>query len=451
MSQSPTILQTLRDLVADAPQPVYLVGGAVRDLLIGRPLHDVDLAVADGAVSLAFQLGDRLGAPAFVLDRERDIGRIVLDALTIDVARFRGRAGDDDLLSDLRARDFTLNAMAVPLAAVDTPSFLQAIVDPCAGRDDIARQRVQPCYPGSVADDPVRALRAVRMGVTFGFALAADTQRQARAARLARVSAERIRDELLKLLLTDRPDIALEQLHQLGLLLQTLPEIAALDGQVIDGADRLAATAARLRRVAALPDRLGPVDATAVGGYLDRAVTGNLDGHTLLRLAALFFNLSHVVGEKGAARSIGRRLRALRLSNEAVQHVVQAVTRAGALARVNLMTGDTRRAIHRFYRETGRAGVDICLLALADGAEEPASTLLDAYFHAYDRVVRPTPLLDGRALMAAFDLPPGRHIGVLLTRLQEEQAAGAITTVDEARAVLAAWVAEMDRGTPPDQ
>ena len=113
-------LDRVRPLLADHPQPVYLVGGAVRDALLGRANHDIDLIVATGAIALTFDLARRLGLPAYRLDDERDVGRILvpdstttLSETTLDIARFRG----DTLADDLHGRDFTINALALPVAA----------------------------------------------------------------------------------------------------------------------------------------------------------------------------------------------------------------------------------------------------------------------------------------------------------------------------------------------
>ena len=127
----PDVVYDLQDMVADAPQPVYIVGGAVRDALLHRPVTDIDLAAASGGIALARRLANALHGDFFVLDAERDVGRTLVDTpqgrLIIDVARFRG----EDLLADLSDSDFTINEMAV-----DLKGDLRLLIDPLCGEQD---------------------------------------------------------------------------------------------------------------------------------------------------------------------------------------------------------------------------------------------------------------------------------------------------------------------------
>jgi poly(A) polymerase len=111
----PKAVEAVRAALPPDPREVYLVGGAVRDWLMGRPLYDVDLVVPRGALSLARTIANRLGAAFYPLDAERGYGRVVWDApfgrVFVDVSPYRGKS----LVEDLRARDFTVNALAVPL------------------------------------------------------------------------------------------------------------------------------------------------------------------------------------------------------------------------------------------------------------------------------------------------------------------------------------------------
>ncbi len=195
------LLEQLRPLLQTQSQPVYLVGGAVRDALLGRVSHDLDFVVPANAVKLAFQVADALGVPAYVLDKERDTGRVILPEAhtSLDFARFRG----SDLAADLRDRDLTINAIALPATATTTVG----LIDPHNGQADLAVEVVRIIHERSLLDDPVRCLRAVRLAHSLDFALAPETETAVRAAapRLNQTSVERIRDELLKLLETAVP------------------------------------------------------------------------------------------------------------------------------------------------------------------------------------------------------------------------------------------------------
>lgn len=468
------LLAKLQPALAAQSQPVYLVGGAVRDALLGRTSHDLDFVVPRDAIRLAFTIADGLGAPAYVLDRERDTGRVVLADTTLDFARFRG----DSLEADLRDRDFTVNAMALPATAVRAGS----VIDPCNGRSDLQARRLHPTHPEAVNQDPVRALRAARLAVELEFSLsaAAETAVRAAAGRLPTVSAERVRDELLRLLLMAAPHTAMASLESLHLLPPVLPELAAL----VDVAQSAphhepvwAHTLSVLRWLVEVETAVIGKDTLLedistrlvdfrepLGAHLAAEVDGGFNGRLLLRFGALFHDAgkaeTKTVDENGLIRFLGhdhigaaitaRRLRRLALSNKAIEHVQRVVAHhMRPLLLVQAHSGGTpsRRAVYRFFRAAGPAGVDVCLLALADhlatydgrgptavwqGLLTLVEALLRHYFEQYEETVAPPPLVNGRQLMQALNLPPGPEIGRLLRLIEEAQAAGDLETAEQA-------------------
>ena len=479
------LLTQIRPLLLTQSQPVYLVGGAVRDALLGRVSHDLDFVVPENAIKLAFQVADALNVPAYVLDRERDTGRVILpDAQTsLDFARFRG----GDLAADLRDRDLSINAMALP-ATADT---VAGLIDLHNGQTDLAAGLVRHIHERSFLDDPVRSLRAVRLVHTLGFTMAPETETAVRAAapHLTNVSTERIRDELLRLLQTAVPHLALADLANLGLLAETLPDIAALT-TVAQSAPHhepvLAHTLSVLRWLTLVEEsiknelqRQSDKNSTlsAVKKVLEpfaeqiqvlwqHEVDGGLNGRTLLRLGALFHDVgkaeTQTIEPDGAAGSrirflqheqvgaklTGTVLRRLLLSNQAIVHVKKIV--AGHMRPLHLANSGSqlsRRAVYRYFRDTAAAGVDIALLSLADhlatyngtGPHSRWQALLQVvtqlcqhYFERHSETVAPLPLLDGRALMQTLNLPPGPEVGRLLRLIQEAQAAGEIQTTEAA-------------------
>lgn len=482
---------TLLPLLTAHPFAVYLVGGAVRDAVLGRDCRDFDFAVADQAVRLAFRVGDALDCPAYVLDRERDIGRVVLDnadQTTLDFARLRAADGapTDDVVRDLTARDFTLNAMAIPIAAA-TATAADHVIDPTGGLADLQAGVLRMTYPGAPAADPVRVLRAARLVRQFDLRIDAETETAVRAAvgLLGRISAERLRDELLKLLALPDADRALTLLHAWGALAAVWPELAALEDVTQSPPHHepvLAHTFSVLRwltQIEALPAAdTPPADpalaavwvalhpaAPALRAHLERPLEGGVAGRLALRLGALF----HDVG-KAATRTVDadgqihfyhhpevgepiaeQALRRLRLSNQVARHVgaiVRGHMRPLLLAQTD---GASRRAVFRFFDRLQTAGLDICLLSPADHLAAYAGTgpaeqwerllavigrLVAGYTAQDGAQVRPTLLLSGHDLMATFGLPPGPEIGRLLRLLAEEQAAGAVATREEALAFV---------------
>jgi tRNA nucleotidyltransferase (CCA-adding enzyme) len=203
---------------AAGDEPVYLVGGAVRDLLLGRDRADIDLVVVGDAAALAARLG------ADPIEHERfATAKVVLDGHEIDIATARGesypRPGAlpevepaDDIEGDLRRRDFTINAMALPLWGDLEP------IDPYGGREDLAAGLLRVLHERSFEDDPTRALRAARYAARFGFELEPRTAELIGAADLDTVSADRRRAELLRLAAEPEAPRGFELLGEWGLV-----------------------------------------------------------------------------------------------------------------------------------------------------------------------------------------------------------------------------------------
>ena len=193
----------------------YLVGGAVRDMLLGRECHDLDFAVPREALQVARELANALGGAYYPLDEERETGRIVMpDRNVVDVALLRG----DHIEADLAARDFTINAMALPplLAAYHLPQL--NIIDPLNGVSDLRARLLRVVSDQTFVNDPLRLLRAVRIAGELNFTIEAYTESLIRrdAALLAQASGERVREELLNILVAVHTYQTLEQLQRVS-------------------------------------------------------------------------------------------------------------------------------------------------------------------------------------------------------------------------------------------
>lgn len=453
--------------------PVYLVGGSVRDVLLRRAPDpstrppDLDFATPGDGLVLARAVAQALNAAFYPLDAGRGTGRVVLrpdgePATYLDFATFRGRS----LVEDLAGRDFTINAIALDLSA-DPP----VLHDPLRGRADLEARVIRATSAQALADDPIRTLRAVRQAAELDFALDAATENlvQAHVTGLERVSRERVRDELLKLLTTPRPAAGVADLQRLGVLPYVLPEVSALEG-VTQGPPHhlpvfehtLAALQAWSDESLAVLFRFVPELRAPLQAYLETRVDGGVSFRTLIALAALLHDCGkpatrtvdeagriRFLGHEGAGATLaGRRLRRLHFSGEAVSFVATIV--AHHLRPLHLAREGTasRRAVYRYYRDTKRAGVAVALLALADhratyapgqGREAGAAltavvtALCRAYFFEW-KTVKPEPLVSGRELMATFGLDEGPLIGRLLDALVEAQAVGEVQ--DRAQAMV---------------
>lgn len=227
--RQPLLVHIIELLPAD--EPIYLVGGAIRDALLNRPNYDLDFVTNGDAMKIARTLANNLGAAYFPLDTTRNMARMVLrltdqpdvqtsDSIRIDFSTFQG----SDLIDDLRLRDFTMNAMAVEIHS------LENLIDPLGGAEDLVAKRLQTCSEKSFINDPVRILRAVRFSVGLDLRIPSETVQLIRQAvdLLPEVSAERLRDELFRLLTQANVSTSLRILDRLNVLQHVLPEVCVL-------------------------------------------------------------------------------------------------------------------------------------------------------------------------------------------------------------------------------
>src|SRR5881409_4253192 len=213
-----TVVQAVATLAGGRRSAPVLVGGAVRDAWLGRrPGREVDLdvAVPAGALDLARRVAERLRGAFVPLDPERGTGRVVVPGVRLDVTDFRGPT----LAADLAARDFTVNALAVSVRELVTRGRAP-IVDPTGGLADLRARRLRALGPRVLAEDPLRALRGVRLEAALALRLTPRTVAAIRAVApaLAAVSVERVRDELLAMLALPDAARAFRRADALGLL-----------------------------------------------------------------------------------------------------------------------------------------------------------------------------------------------------------------------------------------
>lgn len=193
----------------------YLVGGAIRDALIGRLITDLDLISPSDPTSIAQGFARQIGGYWFWLDQERLQSRVVVnrdtDCLHYDFALFRA----PDLEHDLLDRDFTINAMALSLTG---DLSVEALIDPCYGVKDLQRSSLRMVDKAAFANDPLRIIKGIRHATTLGLKIESDTLQamQAEVAGLERVAPERIRQEVWKTLSDDQAGRGVQLLRECG-------------------------------------------------------------------------------------------------------------------------------------------------------------------------------------------------------------------------------------------
>lgn len=409
--------------IASEAQPAYVVGGVVRDALLARGAAsvDLDLVVAHSAIPVARRVADRLGWAFYALDEGRDVARVIFGAgaepLVCDIASLRGGS----IEADLRSRDFTVNALAFALAPGPGKDFPVQLIDVGGGMEDLRAGRIRRVNASSLADDPVRLLRAVRFSIELGFPIEDATldQMLRMAGALQMISPERMRDELWKMLSGAHPAAGVEMLRTTGLLPIALPEVAATDlVQQTSPHDKdvYHHTLTAVQIAAALRDWLlgrklrAPLDeATAAhvrmltqvldtwAFYLRRHFAG-ADAAGRLRAEWLVWHaLLHDVGKPATrtletnaagevrtrfiahevvgARLARTRVEALRFSRAEADLVDAVVTHHMRPHHLHASFPNaeiSRRARYRFFHDIGPhmsdrpAGVDVLMLALAD-------------------------------------------------------------------------------------
>ena len=435
-----------------AAADTYLVGGSVRDLLLGRPPVDLDIATADDPAGYARAVAAAGGGRVVVMGKPgQHVFRIAAKDHLIDVTALRNHRIEDDL----RARDFTVNAVAWNLQA-------QVLVDPLGGCDDLAARRIRMAAPGAFEDDPLRLLRAYRLAAVLDFAIEDRTRAAIR--RLARLivqpAGERIRGELLQLLAVPDAMRLIRMMAADRLLTALFPEMQAMAGcrqNAHHDFDVFEHTLKSLEALEQLIDTAGSISAALAVRYHRNAGVA-----AVLKYALLLHDIgkpdTRSVAPDGRVRFLGHAARSARMAaavSERLRLSRREAQQAETVIRLHVRPLDlftagggreiNPRAIHRFFRSGDPWSVDILVHALADRRGKSFDpTAEDAAFEAFvtgliryhDDTYRPAlaaaPLLNGRELMRHLDLHPGPVIGELLEQIEEERLAGSLTTREDA-------------------
>lgn len=495
--QSSLLLAEVRNFLAKQSIQSYVVGGFVRDVLLGRDTADIDIAMEADAVTIAPQIAAALNGKHVLLDEVNRISRVVLTneeapsakgQWELDLSTVKG-----SIEQDLARRDFTIDAMAVDLGKManqhhlptlphldkrkEVPPKPSILIDPFGGWNDLHQRVIKAVTETAFTSDAVRLLRAARLAAELGFTIDAETESliQHHSHLITSVAGERIREELLRLLAATRAEQPLLHLDQLGLLTAIIPELDGTKGveqpkehywnvfnhslKTVDAIEFLLRQgtwehADNKEVLAATPwsDELSE--------HFDLGVSGSSTRRSLLKLAALLHDIAKpqtkAIDANGRMRFLGHaedgaaivagileRLRFATKEVKLVEIVVRYHLRPGQMSHDEL---PSRRAIYRYFRDTGEAGIDILFMSLADhlATRGPSLNLDHWREHAHmveyvlsqrfeeESVVSPPKLIDGHDLINIFGINPGPRIGELLETVHETQASGELTTREEA-------------------
>lgn len=437
----------------------WLVGGAVRDRLLGRETSDYDVALPGPVRDAALALGAAAGGHAFELSHAFGAWRVVAHDRRWQVDLMP--IGGEGIETDLARRDLTINAIAQPLSG-------GSCVDPFGGVQDLRRRRLRMVGADAFQRDPLRAVRLARLACELGFEVDPQTTAAARssAPALTGVAPERIFAELVRVICAPAALDGLAVMDATGVTDAVIPELAALRGvqqnrfHHLDVADHSREVLAQVIELERDPGRLGADDAVtaALRGLLEVPLANDLTRWQALRFGALMHDIAKpqtravtadgrvtflhhdVVGAELSSAVLGR----LRASERLRSHVAKLTRNHLRLGFLVHEAPLPRRAVYDYLHACDPVGVDVTLLSVADRlatrgeSSEPAiarhmavARPMLAEALAWERRP-PRPPLRGDELARALGIRPGPVVGGLLAELEAASFSGELATREEA-------------------
>lgn len=467
------VIKALISVAENRSIEIYLVGGTVRDWLLGKQPKDLDIAVADSAEGVCRELMRELQGGTYVQlgTGDEEAARVVWRGLDVDVSSFRGNAGSIE--DDLVLRDFSVNGMAVALTALTKEQGREAIIDPHRGLADL-ENRIIHHFPQAFENDPLRLVRAFRFMTTLGFEICEETKITIaeNADAITTVAAERVHYELDRIMWSSDSNDAFWEMHQAGLLQYIVPELYEGSGVEQPGFHHLDVfhhnfqALCEMEQLLKKPEEIYPHCASDILQYLE---------DSRVRVCLKWAALLHDVG-KPAAQSestaqsritfyghdeIGKKqfqefARRLKWSNEDRERTGRLIAmhmHPFHLCTVQRQKKISARAALKLCKKAGGDLPGLFLLAMSDSLaslgelkpediEEELVRLYGDVADIYAEYILPAlsapPLLNGKDLIHEFGLVPGPKFSEILDELQSLQVEGQVTSRDDALA----WVSE---------
>ena len=467
------LINQLNSFASTRGVQLFLVGGCVRDLLLNRPISDLDFALEQDALPFARVFAEVLGAAFVTLEEELPTARVVIreSGFTLDFAQFRGGG----IEGDLRLRDLTINAIGIELSSLITQPSV-CLIDPCGGLSDLKSGALRFPSERVVLDDPLRLLRVYRFAAQLDFAVPEDTAHlvcrhknllsQVKPDEIPRdaVASERIRDELIKILDVANATVYIRQMDDVGILSQILPEIESMrsvqqeDYQGLNPWEQSLLALQGFEEQSS-PDTLCPYQ-REIQDYLNTNLVHGLRRETILKLSLILHNIAKPVTKTADSRE---RVQSIKPQNDGTEIAVRIVKRlrlGGKAAKLMsclvrhhrhfmelLKTNPTRRSVSRFLKAANQDWLGVLLVSYAgfrtspENLREPSNLsraeglmkeIADYYFLEILPMMAQERLITGDEIMDALDLEPGAIVGKILKQVQELQLDGKIHTPEEA-------------------
>ncbi len=456
----------------------FVVGGAVRDVFINRPIHDFDIAYKGAIKPYVKKVADSLGASFFVLNEQFQTSRIISigpEQFSIDIVGMRGKSIEEDL----GLRDFTINAMAFDLR---NPGQL---IDPFNGMKDLNEKRLRACSDSSFCDDPIRILRAIRQSIVFGMRIDNDTKQLMKDSinDIRNVTKERIRDEFMRMLDLPNPVIAINILDLFNILTIILPEV---DSSILKKTKYPETDISLWENIILTMKNLIMLEHILIGDYISGGANTLRGGEAVIHLGRYRFELKKLLsnrlhqdrnirpllfmavlllnanrltaqdfineGKPGKFRNSSKvfltSAKKLTLTNKEAKWV-NRITNGIKVFHDMASEYTTNRGdlIYRYFRSSDECGLLSCLLGLSETLNNEgmstfeeqwydellfAKALMEAFWEKNAIYVNPPTFIHGDEIKNKFiDIKPDQ-IGLWIDRISEATAAGLIHNKSEA-------------------
>ena len=438
--------------VVPASMKIYLVGGAVRDFLLGRKIRDFDFTVEGLVRPIGKSIANELGGAYYVLDDEREMVRVIIEdeqlgKFDVDIAQLTGETIEEDL----QERDFTINAMAIAVGDE------KQLVDPLNGHSDMENKILRMCAPDSLQNDPLRSLRAVRMSLEFGLKMDENLQNAMYEARssLYASSMERYRDEMFKIIRLHKNAEAVNMCRQFGLIDHLFPEWNSdtpFDSEWIANTDHFSLLLTVDSKISEpLSDfdnyassRLGNYKET-LKAFFDKSLALYHNRRMLNLFAVIAGSLSE--GTETVSGWCGR----LAFSSSETTFVMNSLRSFDHLRSTKNPENYSDVDIYRYFRQYKEGGIGGLILYLADGYRYQnipgayktwcdkvvfVQNMVSAYFTRYMEVISPRPLMSGHDIQELLAIPAGPVIGQIKNALIEAQIRGSVKNLSEAESFV---------------
>ena len=443
------IFESIKKVVPSSVQ-IYLVGGAVRDIILGRKVRDFDFVIEGLVRPVGRNLANELNGKFYVLDDDRNMVRVLLNAdsdeyYCIDISQLNGSTLEEDLYS----RDFTINAIAI--------DFIQKnkFIDPMGGVSDLKEKKLRMCNLESIKSDPLRGMRAIRMAVDYDLTMDSDLIHALNEIRpfLSVASIERYRDELFKILDGEKTVTAVRLLDKYAFLDFLFPGKNPTNDEALydwlRSAEHLINILAREFREDESSNLISGMAVLKLGSFRDQLNEFFYNDNNLIherRSLLIFSIIARFYRTEENSRSVSEILKSrskkMLLSTAEMKLIIKSYEAFMELHSLFNLEEYSDVVIYRYFQKFGDYGIDGIFLKLIethinkdilrDSAQwtkvlDHVARYFDAWFNHFDTIIKPKPLLSGDQISKLFNIPAGPEIGELKNAILEAQIENLIT------------------------